>query len=98
MFSITYSTRVTVQNTVLYGNGLSSRCTRLYTLADDYKIRVRLLFGGSGMLITGLLPEDKMNKVRAFLGDKGKHEFTVERVRACLRQWAEIPQPWDEYA
>ena len=26
------------------------------------------------MLITGLLPQDKMDKVRCFLGDTGKHE------------------------
>jgi len=26
------------------------------------------------MLITGLLPHDKMDKVRGFLGDTGKHE------------------------
>lgn len=26
------------------------------------------------MLITGLLPEDKMNKVRSALGDTAKHE------------------------
>ena len=31
-------------------------------------------FAGVGMLVTGLLPEDKMNKVRAFLGDKERHE------------------------
>jgi len=26
------------------------------------------------MLITGMLPQDKMDKVRAFLGDTKKHE------------------------
>ena len=26
------------------------------------------------MLITGLLPQDKMDKVHGFLGDTGKHE------------------------
>jgi len=29
---------------------------------------------GAAMLITGLLPQDKMNKVRAFLGDTKKYE------------------------
>jgi hypothetical protein len=29
---------------------------------------------GAAMLITGMLPQDKMDKVRAFLGDTKKHE------------------------
>lgn len=34
-----------------------------------------MCLAGVGMLITGLLPEDKMNKVRAVLGDnKAKYE------------------------
>jgi len=31
-------------------------------------------FAGLAMLITGLLPEDKMNKVRATLGDTQKYK------------------------
>jgi len=31
-------------------------------------------FAGAAMLITGLLPQDKMDKVRAFLGDTKKYE------------------------
>ena len=29
---------------------------------------------GLAMLITGLLPQDKMDKIRAFLGDKRQYE------------------------
>ena len=29
---------------------------------------------GAAMLITGMLPQDKMDKVRAFLGDTKKYE------------------------
>jgi len=29
---------------------------------------------GAAMLITGMLPQDKMDKVRAFLGDMKKYE------------------------
>jgi len=31
-------------------------------------------FAGAAMLITGLLPQDKMDRVRAFLGDTKKYE------------------------
>ena len=33
-----------------------------------------LSFAGLAMLITGLLPQDKMDKVRAWLGDTKKYE------------------------
>jgi len=33
-----------------------------------------MCLAGVGMLITGLLPQDKMDKVRASLGDKAKYD------------------------
>lgn len=33
-----------------------------------------LSLAGVGMLITGLLPREKMDQVRAALGDKAKHD------------------------
>lgn len=52
-----------------------------FTLATRY-ILLRMItkfafvacFAGVAMLITGLLPEDKMNKVRAALGDTAEHK------------------------
>ena len=38
------------------------------------KFALAFCLAGAAMLITGLLPQDKMNKVRGFLGDTGKHE------------------------
>ena len=38
------------------------------------KLVLVLCFAGAAMLITGSLPEDKMNKIRALLGDTQKHE------------------------
>ena len=38
------------------------------------KFALVLCLAGAAMLITGLLPQDKMDKVRGFLGDTGKHE------------------------
>jgi hypothetical protein len=33
-----------------------------------------IFLAGAGMLITGLLPKDKMNEVQAFMGGKTKYE------------------------
>ena len=38
------------------------------------KFALVFCLAGAAMLITGLLPQDKMDKVRGFLGDTGKHE------------------------
>jgi hypothetical protein len=38
------------------------------------KFALVFCLAGAGMLITGLLPHDKMDKVVGFLGDTGKHE------------------------
>jgi hypothetical protein len=38
------------------------------------KLALALSLAGAAMLITGLLPQNKMDKVRGFLGDTGKHE------------------------
>jgi hypothetical protein len=38
------------------------------------KLALALCLAGVGMLITGSLPRDKMDKVRSTLGDTQKHE------------------------
>ena len=38
------------------------------------KLAFVLSFAGAAMLCTGLLPHDKMDKVRALLGDTAKYE------------------------
>jgi len=43
-----------------------------------------MCLAGVGMLITGLLPEDKMNKVRAVLGDKKAKYENQPPVRVQL--------------
>ena len=38
------------------------------------KLALALCIGGAGAIVTGCLPEDKMHKVRACLGDTKKYE------------------------
>ena len=47
------------------------------------KLAFAACLGGLGAFITGCLPEDKMHKVRAFLGDTKKYE-NQPPVRAQL--------------
>lgn len=48
------------------------------------KFALVLCLAGSGMSVTGLLPKDKMNSVRAFLGDKEERKKNQPPVRVQL--------------